>query len=58
MWGNPKLRGFYRVNVTYLGEPGRLADRYNNLVGQLSFGLGYQLHFDTPPNSKFPDSSM
>jgi len=42
--GNAKLSGFYRVNVTYLGEPDRLADRYNNLVGQLSFGLGYQAH--------------
>jgi hypothetical protein len=44
LWGKTKLSGFYRVNVTYLGEPDRLADRYKNLVGQLSFGLGYELH--------------
>ncbi len=44
LWGNEKLSGSYRVNATYLGEPDRLADRYKNLVGQLSFGLGYQLH--------------
>jgi hypothetical protein len=43
-WGNPKLSSFYRVNVTYLGEPDRLADRYKDLVGQLSFGLGYHVH--------------
>jgi len=42
--GNAKLNGFYRVNLTYLGEPDRLADRHNNLVGQFSFGLGYHLH--------------
>ena len=44
LWENAKLSGFYRVNVTYLGEPDRLANRYNNLVGQFSFGLGYQFH--------------
>lgn len=43
-WGNTKLSSFYRVNLTYLGEPDRLADRYKNLVGQLSFGLGYRVH--------------
>lgn len=43
-WRNAKLSSFYRVNVTYLGEPDRLADRYKNLVGQLSFGLGYHVH--------------
>ena len=43
-WGNSKLSSFYRVNVTYLGEPDRLADRYNNFVGQLSLGLGYRVH--------------
>lgn len=42
-WGKEKLSSFYRVNVTYLGEPDRLADRYKDFVGQLSFGLGYQL---------------
>lgn len=44
LWGKTKLSGFYRVNVTYLGEPDRLADRYKNLVGQLSLGLGYRMH--------------
>jgi hypothetical protein len=43
-WGSTKLSGFYRVNVTHLGEPDRLADRYKNLVGQISFGLGYRVH--------------
>lgn len=42
--GRAKLSGFYRVNVTYLGEPDQLADRYNDFVGQLSFGLGYHAH--------------
>ena len=43
-WRSTKLSSFYRVNLTYLGEPDRLADRYKNLVGQLSLGLGYQVH--------------
>ena len=42
--GNAKLGGFYRANITYLGEPDVLADRYNDLVGQLSFGLSYSMH--------------
>jgi hypothetical protein len=42
--GKAKLSSFYRVNVTYLGEPDRLADRYNDFVGQISFGLAYRLH--------------
>jgi hypothetical protein len=42
--GSTKLSSFYRANVTYLGAPDRLADRYQNLVGQVSFGLGYRLH--------------
>lgn len=44
LWDSAKLSGFYRANVTYLGEPDLLADRYNDFVGQLSFGLGYQVH--------------
>jgi len=44
IWGHEKLNGFYRANITYLGEPDRLSDRYNRLVGQLSFGFGYHLH--------------
>jgi len=43
-WGKTKLSAFYRANVTRLGKPDRLADRYNDFVGQLSFGLGYQVH--------------
>ena len=43
LWGKANLSGFYRVNVTYLGEPDRLADRYNDFVGQLSFGLGFHV---------------
>jgi hypothetical protein len=41
--GKARLSGFYRANVTYLGEPDLLADRYNRFVGQLSFGFGYHL---------------
>jgi len=44
LWGKTKLSGFYRANVTHLGKPDLLADRYNDFVGQLSFGLGYQAH--------------
>ena len=43
LWGKANLSGFYRVNVTYLGEPDRLADLYNDFVGQFSFGLGYHV---------------
>jgi len=44
LMGNAKLGGFYRANVTYLGEPDLLANRYNDLVGQLSIGLSYAIH--------------
>ena len=44
LWGNPKLSGFYRASITYLGEPDLLADLYNDFVGQVSFGLGYDVH--------------
>lgn len=44
VWGNEKLNGFYRANITYLGEPDRLADRYKNVVGQLGIGMGYELN--------------
>lgn len=40
--GNANLSSFYRVNVTYLGEPDRLANRYNDLVGQLALGFGFR----------------
>lgn len=42
--GNEKLSSFYRLNVTYLGEPDLLADLYNDFVGQASAGLAY--HFN------------
>ena len=41
LWGNEKLRGYYRLGAVYLGEPDLLADRYNELVGHAAFGLGY-----------------
>jgi len=44
LWGNQKLDGFYRANVTYLGTPELLETRYKELVGQLSFGLSYGIH--------------
>lgn len=40
--GKANLSSFYRVNITYLGEPDRLANRFNDLVGQFSFGFGYR----------------
>jgi len=39
-----KLSSFYRANVTYIGEPDRLADRYKKFVGQFSAGLSYHAH--------------
>ena len=42
LWGRPKLSAFYRANLSYLGQPDFLSDRYNDLVGQLSFGLGFK----------------
>jgi len=39
-----KLSSFYRANVTYLGEPDRLANRTRKFVGQFSAGLGYLAH--------------
>lgn len=41
LWDSARISGFYRANITYLGEPDVLVDRYNDLVGQLSFGLSY-----------------
>lgn len=43
LWGNEKLSGFYRVHLVYLGEPRWLADRHEQLLGQISAGLGYQV---------------
>lgn len=44
LWGNPKTSGFYRASLTILGRPDLLANRYKNVVGQLSIGLGYRAH--------------
>lgn len=44
LWKRPQMSGFYRASVTYLGRPDRLANRYNDLVAQLSIGLGYRVH--------------
>jgi hypothetical protein len=43
LFGVDRLNGFYRVHVNYIGEPDRLADRYEEFVGQLAVGAGYQL---------------
>ncbi len=44
LWGQTNLSGFYRANVSYLGEPDFLANRYKDVVGQFSFGIAYRLH--------------
>lgn len=44
LWGNAKLSGMYRANLTFLSEPEFLSTRYNQYVGQFSFGLGYVAH--------------
>ena len=44
LWGNEKLSGFYRASVSYLGEPDLLADRYKSSVGNVAFGVDFQLH--------------
>jgi hypothetical protein len=41
--GLSKLNGFFRAHVNFVGEPDLLADRYNDIIGQISVGLGYQL---------------
>ena len=43
LFGSNKLNGFYRAHVNYIGEPDLLLDRYNEFIGQISTGLGYQL---------------
>jgi hypothetical protein len=43
LFGIAGLSGFYRAHLNYIGEPDVLADRYEDFVGQLSFGAGYQL---------------
>lgn len=44
LWGNTNLSGFYRANVTHLGKPDWLVNRYKNIVGQLAFGMAYRLN--------------
>jgi len=43
LFGLSKLNGFYRAHVNYIGEPDLLPDRYNEFIGQISTGVGYQL---------------
>ena len=43
LFGLSKLNGFYRAHVNYIGEPDLLPDRYNEIIGQFSTGVGYQL---------------
>lgn len=38
------FQGFYRVSLSYLGEPDLLADLYRDVVGQVSAGFSYSLH--------------
>ena len=37
-----RLSAYYRVNAVYIGEPDLLADRYNDIVGHLAMGVGWQ----------------
>jgi len=43
LFGVSRLNGYYRAHVNYIGEPDLLPDRYNELIGQISTGVGYQL---------------
>ena len=43
LFGRSRLNGFYRALVNVIGEPERLADRYEDLVWQISTGLGYRV---------------
>lgn len=38
-----RLDAYYRAHISYIGEPDRLADRYEEFVGQLAFGAGCRL---------------
>lgn len=37
------LSAFYRLNLTYIGEPAFLSDRYRELVGQASAGVRWRV---------------
>ena len=41
--GQQKLSAYYRLHLNMIGEPDRLADRYEETVWQVSTGLGYQV---------------
>jgi hypothetical protein len=43
LFGSDRLNGYYRAHVSYVGEPDLLSDRYNDIIGQFSTGMGYQL---------------
>ena len=43
LFGVAGLDAYYRANAIFVGEPDLLADRYNDFVGHLAFGLGYYL---------------
>ena len=45
VFNQERLNAFYRAHVNYIGEPDLLPDRYEEIVWQLSAGLGY---FVTP----------
>ncbi len=37
-----RLNAFYRANLVWVDEPGILADRYRDWIGQLAAGFGYR----------------
>ena len=43
LFNEDRLNAFYRAHVNYIGEPDLLPDRYEDLVWQVSAGLGYFL---------------
>ena len=43
LFGNSRLSAYYRAHVNYIGEPDLLANRYEEIVWQVSTGFGYQL---------------
>mgnify|MGYP001815911391 FL=1 len=43
VFNEERLNAFYRAHVNYIGEPDLLPDRYEEIVWQLSAGLGYFL---------------
>ncbi len=43
LFGYDRLNAFYRAHVNFLGKPDLLAGLYNDVIGQLSTGAGFQL---------------